>query len=102
MEFQINFIEIKLIQNEIKKYKANYMPTPYCKKKICGCIVLALATRPFPSDGTMYMLGGHIHLKMCDNCKILEDNGEDTLYDMWMDDNITNEFGYAGWEKYDS
>lgn len=44
----------------------------------------------------MYLLGGHDHLLICDICKI---NEEDTLHDMWLHDNITNDFEYAGWKQ---
>ena len=48
------------------------------------------------------MLGGHNHLFICDICKKIEDNNEDTLYDMWMNDNMTNDFRYTGWKQYNT
>lgn len=50
----------------------------------------------------MYLLGGHNHLIICDNCKKIEDLNEDTLHDMWMNDNMTNDFGYAQWKPHDA
>ena len=47
----------------------------------------------------MYFLGGHKHLTICDKYKQYEENGNDTLYDMWLNENITNELGYAGWKE---
>jgi hypothetical protein len=47
----------------------------------------------------MYLIGGHKHFNICVNCKQDEDNDNDTLYDMWMNDNITNELEYAGWKE---
>ncbi len=54
------------------------------------------------SDGKIYILGSHNHLIICDNCKKIEDLNEDTLRDMWLNDNITNDFMYADWKQYDS
>ena len=48
------------------------------------------------------MLGGHDHLIICDICKKKENNDEDTLYDMWINDNMTNDFRYAEWKPYDA
>ena len=42
----------------------------------------------------MYFLGGHKHFTICEKCK--QENGNDTLYDMWMNDNLTNDLEYAG------
>lgn len=46
-------------------------------------------------NGNMYLLGGHNHYTICDKYK----QDEDTLYDMWMNDNLTNELEYAGWKE---
>ena len=46
----------------------------------------------------MYCLGGHNHYTICDKCKQDEETGDDTLYDMWINDNVTNDLGYAGWK----
>lgn len=46
------------------------------------------------------MLGGHDHLTICDICKKKKDCNKDILYDMWINDNITNNFRYAGWRLY--
>ena len=45
----------------------------------------------------MYLLGGHIHVTICGKCKKDEENDIDTLHDMWINDNVTNANGYAGW-----
>lgn len=74
----------------------------FIKNKDCGCIVKAIicSIKNTP-DGEMYLLGGHNHLIMCDNCKKIEENDQDTLRNMWLNDNITNNFEYAGWKQYD-
>ncbi len=78
------------------------MTKQYIKTKECGCVVKAITCGiKNTSDGRMFILGGHNHLIMCDNCKKKEDNDEDTLHDMWINDNTTNEFMYAGWKQYD-
>jgi hypothetical protein len=72
----------------------------YSKTKECGCVIKAISCgiKNNP-DGKMYLLGGHDHLIICDNCKKIEDHNEDdTLHDMWTNDNITNDFGYAEWK----
>jgi len=78
------------------------MARQYIKTKVCGCVIKAISVDvKNTSDGKMYMLGGHNHLIICDICKKLEDSDEDTLYDMWMNDNLTNDVSYAGWKQYD-
>jgi hypothetical protein len=79
------------------------MPRHYVKTKNCGCVVKATTcgTKKTP-DGKMYLLGGHKHLVICDNCKKMEDLNEDTLHDMWMVDNMTDDLGYAEWKQYDA
>ena len=70
------------------------------EKKDCGCIVEAMCCGFKTTDnGNMYLLGRHKHLTICDNCYKDEENGNDTLYDMWKNDNITNDYEYAGWKK---
>ena len=32
----------------------------------------------------------------------MEDEDVDTLYDMWINDNMTNDFGYAEWKLCDA
>jgi hypothetical protein len=73
----------------------------FIKTKSCGCVVKATSfgIKNTP-DGKMYMLGGHEHLTMCDICIKMEDLNDDTLYDMWMNDDITNDFMYAEWKQY--
>lgn len=46
------------------------------------------------------MLGGHDHVIICTGCKQKEDLEEDTLRDMWMHDNITNDVMHAEWKPY--
>ena len=78
------------------------MVRQYIKTKVCGCVIKAISVGvKNTTDGKMYMLGGHNHLIICDICKKLEDIDEDTLYDMWMNDNITNDFSYQGWKQHD-
>jgi hypothetical protein len=79
------------------------MPRQYIKTKDCGCAIKAIACGvKNTADGKMYMLGGHTHLIICDTCKKMEDLNEDTLHDMWTNDNLTNHFGYAEWRLYDA
>ena len=79
------------------------MARQYIKTKDCGCVIKAITCGiKNTSDGKMYMLGGHNHLIICDICKKMEDLNEDTLYNMWMNDNITNDFMYAEWKQYDA
>jgi hypothetical protein len=79
------------------------MPRQYIKTKDCGCVVKAITCRiENTSDGKMYVLGGHNHLTICNICKKKEDLNEDTLRDMWINDNMTNDFMYAEWKRYDA
>jgi hypothetical protein len=79
------------------------MPRQYIKTKDCGCVIKAIACNIKNNpDGKMYILGGHNHLIICDNCKKMEDCDEDTLYNMWTNDNMTNDSGYAEWKQYDA
>lgn len=76
--------------------------TIYIKTKDCGCVIKAFAYRvQNKPNGKMYRLGGHDHLTICDICKKKESCNKDTLYDMWINDNVTNDFKYAGWVQYD-
>jgi hypothetical protein len=78
------------------------MQRQYIKTKDCGCVIIAIACGvKNNSDSKMYMLGGHKHLIICDICKKMEDD-DDTLYDMWTNDNMTNDLGYAEWKLYDA
>ena len=78
------------------------MARKYIKTKDCGCVIKAISVGiKNTTDGKMYMLGGHNHLIICDICKKMEDSNEDTLHDMWMNDNLTNDFSYEGWKEYD-
>ena len=79
------------------------MPSQYIKTKNCGCVIKAIECGiKNTSDGKMYMLGGHNHLIICDICKKIEDLNDDTLHDMWMNDNMTNDFMYAEWKQYEA
>ena len=71
------------------------MPKVFFKLRYCGCVVRAIWCGI--NKDKMYELGGHTHFIMCDKCKQDEENGIDTLRDMWKNDNITNNYGYAGW-----
>ena len=76
------------------------MPKRFFKTRECGCIVMAIPCGIKDTEkGQMYLLGGHTHVSLCDVCKIYEEDDEDTLRDMWTNDNITDEYKYAGWEE---
>jgi len=75
----------------------------FIKTKDCGCVIIAIVCDVKKnSDSKMYILGGHNHLSICDICKKMEDEDVDTLYDMWINDNMTNDFGYAEWKLCDA
>jgi hypothetical protein len=79
------------------------MPKQYIKTKDCGCVIKTISCGiEKTNNGDMYMLGGHAHLIICVDCKKKEDLGEDTLYDMWMNDNITDDNMYMKWKQYNS
>ena len=74
------------------------MPKSFLKTKSCGCVVRAITCGTTNThNGRMYLIGGHIHLTICDKCKQAEENDDDTLYDMWINDDMTNDLEYAGW-----
>jgi hypothetical protein len=76
------------------------MPNLFRKIKECGCVVKAILCRIEITDSShMYILGGHKRYVICDKCKRDEKTCNDTIYDMWMNDNITNRSGYAGWKE---
>lgn len=73
----------------------------FVKTKECSYIVV---TTIFESKhikkGKMYFLGAHDHLTICNKYKELEEiNDEDTLYDIWYNDNITNDFEYSSLKR---
>ena len=71
----------------------------FVKTKECGCIIESIFCGTKQTiKGKMYLIGGHKHLTMCNKCKEDEENGEDTLFDMWLSDNVTNDDKYGGWE----
>lgn len=72
----------------------------FYKKKPCGCVVRAMVCSIEKNASTnvqVYLIGGHTHFVICDMCKQEEDKDIDTLYDMWTNDNITNDFEFSGW-----
>jgi hypothetical protein len=75
------------------------MTKSFHKIKECGCIVKAISYEIKTDNAIWYSLGGHNHFTFCNKCKQDEENGNDTLYDMWMNDNLTNELEYAGWKE---
>ena len=71
------------------------MPKHFLKTLECGCIVKTTSVGVHRVNETkMYLIGGHKHIKICEKC--LED---DILHDMWMYDNKTDDFEYAGWKE---
>lgn len=77
------------------------MPRIFSKSKECGCVVKTIlcGIQDTP-NGKMYLLGSHDHIVICSNCQKYEQDGDnDSLHDMWMNDNMTNEFGYGGWKE---
>lgn len=76
------------------------MAKKFFKKQLCGCVIVTIACGIKDTEkGRMYLIGGHKHFTICNQCKQYEENGEDTLYDMWTNDNMTNDLKYAGWEE---
>jgi len=83
------------------------MPKKFYKIKECSCIVKAISCGiKITDNGNIYLLGGHNHYTICDKCRQDEETGNDTLYDindtlydMWINDNFTNELEYAGWKE---
>lgn len=76
------------------------MPRLFIKTRDCGCIVEAMLCGIETTDrGKMYLIGSHNQITICDKCKQDEENEIDTLYDMWMSDNITDDFGLLGWRE---
>lgn len=76
------------------------MPIKFLKIKDCGCVVKAILCSITQTDkGTIYSLGSHEHFTECNKCKKEEDNEIDKLHDMWINDNITDDFGYSMWKE---
>lgn len=76
------------------------MPKLFHKTKECGCIVETICCGiKITDNGIIYSLGSHQHFSICDKCKQDEENGNDTLHDMWKNDNLTNNSEYAGWKE---
>jgi hypothetical protein len=75
------------------------MPKHFLKTLECGCIVKTTSCGVhIINKQKMYLIGGHRHIKICEKCQ--EENEEgDILHDMWMYDNKTDDFEYAGWKE---
>ena len=71
------------------------MPVTFLKTKACGCIVRTIVCGI--NKDKMFLIAGHKHVIICEKCKLDEENGDDTLYDMWTNDNITDRFGFNEW-----
>lgn len=73
----------------------------FFKKKECSCIVQAFVCEiQHINNIKVYLIGGHTHYYICDTCKELEEmKNEDTLYDMWYNDNVTDDFGHGEWKS---
>jgi hypothetical protein len=77
------------------------MPLFFEKTRDCGCVVNAVSCEVITLENNekMYSIGGHTHAVMCEKCNADEANGIDTLYDMWTNDNLTNNHEHAGWKQ---
>ena len=75
------------------------MPILFHKTLKCGCIIETLycGYKTESNGKQMYMLGGHKHFVICNICKKKEEI-DDTLYDMWKEDNITDDFEFGEWK----
>lgn len=78
------------------------MPKNFIKTKSCGCVVRAISVgiKREVDNKVLYLIGGHNHIKICENCNEHEVNGDDTLHDMWTYDNITDGSGNDGWKEF--
>jgi hypothetical protein len=75
------------------------MPKHFLKTLECGCIVKTSSVGVHRVNETkMYLIGGHKHIKICEKCQQENEEG-DILHDMWMYDNKTDDFEYAGWKE---
>jgi hypothetical protein len=77
------------------------MTKRFFKTKECGCIVSSIVCGIKNTETRlMYLIGSHDHFSICNKCKqIKEKNDEDILYDMWINDCITDDFEYGGWKE---
>jgi Fe2+ or Zn2+ uptake regulation protein len=77
------------------------MPKCFHKTLKCGCVIRTVTCGVKKTDNSkMYLLCGHSHFVICDKCKkIEEEEDEDILYDMWMNDNMTDDFEYGEWKE---
>jgi hypothetical protein len=77
------------------------MPKHFLKTLECGCIVKTSSVGVHRVNETkmyLYLIGGHKHIKICEKCQ-KENEEDDILHDMWMYDNKTDDFEYAGWKE---
>ena len=71
------------------------------KTKSCGCVVKTTSVGIKMIDNkVLYMIGGHDHIKICEKSNEDDANDVDTLYDMWMNDNMTDGSGNDGWKEW--
>jgi len=84
-----------------KRSKEYYiMPKHFMKTKSCGCVIKVTSVGiKKENNKDLYLIGGHRHIKICENCKQDEINGIDTLYNI-SDDDITDGSGNDGWIEY--
>ena len=82
------------------KAKQRIMPKHFMKTKSCGCVIKVTSVGiKKENNKDLYLIGGHRHIKICENCKQDEINGVDTLYNI-SDDDITDGSGNDGWIEY--
>jgi hypothetical protein len=72
------------------------MPRIFLKTIKCGCIVKSISIGK--NKNNMHMIGGHKHYNICEKCKKKE-KVEDTLYEMFENDNFTDGLGNDGWNE---
>ena len=70
----------------------------FMKRKSCGCVVKAISVGIKMVDKKVLYI--HDHIEICEKCNEDEVNENDTLYDMWKNDNITDGSGNDGWEEF--
>lgn len=77
------------------------MPRIFYKPKEggCGCVIKTIICGSAKNnDKVLWLIGGHSHLIICKKCSEAEET-EDTLYDVWIQDNKTDDNGYGGWKE---
>ncbi len=76
------------------------MAKQFLKTLHCGCVIVTITCGIKTNDKSItYLIGGHKHFNLCSKCEQEEKNGNDTLYDMWITDNVTDDYDYAGWKE---